>query len=109
MQSTYKSILETDEMTVVTEYNPLIIDRTQYQSEADLENEFIKRLLANGYERLTVNSETELINNLRIQIEKLNKYDDKDRYNASVNDRFTGKIAWDSSYSASHINASCQI
>ena len=26
MQSTYKSILETDEMTVVTEYNPLIID-----------------------------------------------------------------------------------
>ena len=73
MQSTYKSILETDEMTVVTEYNPLIIDRTQYQSEADLENEFIKRLLANGYERLTVNSETELINNLRIQIEKLNK------------------------------------
>lgn len=74
MQSTYKSVAETEELTVATEYNPLEIDRSAYQSEADLENEFINRLIANGYERLIINSEAELINNLRLQIEKLNDF-----------------------------------
>ena len=74
MQSTYKSIAEAEELTVATEYNPLNIDRSQYQSEADLENDFINRLVANGYERLIVNDEAELINNLRLQIEKLNDF-----------------------------------
>lgn len=74
MQSTYKSILETDEMTVVSDYEPLKIDRNKYQSEADLENDFIKRLLSNGYERLAVSDEKGLIDNLRKQIEDLNKY-----------------------------------
>ncbi len=72
MQSTYKSILETDEMTVVSKYDPLTVDRTSYQSEADLENDFIRRLMTNGYERLVVKDENELINNLRDKIEKLN-------------------------------------
>ena len=70
MQSTYKSIIETGEMTVVSEYDPLQVDRTSYQSEADLENDFIRRLIANGYERLFVKEE--LINNLRDKIETLN-------------------------------------
>lgn len=74
MQSTYKSVAETEELTVAAEYNPLEIDRSAYQSEADLENEFINRLIANGYERLIINSEAELINNLRLQIEKLNDF-----------------------------------
>jgi len=74
MQSTYKSIAEADEMTVVSEYQPLEINRTQYQSEADLENDFVKRLVANGYEKLTINSEADLIANLRNKIEQLNNY-----------------------------------
>lgn len=74
MQSTYKSVAEAEELTVATEYNPLNIDRTAYQSEADLEKDFMNRLIANGYERLVVSSEEELVNNLRLQIEKLNDY-----------------------------------
>lgn len=73
MQSTYKSIIESEDMTVVSDYSPLRIDRTQYQSEADLENDFINRLIRNGYERLSISSEEELINNLRLKIETLNK------------------------------------
>lgn len=74
MQSTYKSVAEAEELTVATEYNPLNIDRTTYQSEADLERDFMNRLIANGYERLVVSSEEDLVNNLRLQIEKLNDY-----------------------------------
>lgn len=74
MQSTYKSVAEAEELTVATEYNPLNIDRTAYQSEADLEKDFMNRLIANGYERLVVSSEEDLVNNLRLQIEKLNDY-----------------------------------
>jgi len=74
MQSTYKSILETEEMTVVSQYEPLKIDRTRYQSEAELEEEFMRRLIGNGYERLVVHDEKGLIDNLRLQIEKLNNY-----------------------------------
>ena len=74
MQSTYKSIAETDELTVVSEYEPLKIDRTKYQTEAELEEEFLRRLVGNGYERLVVHNEEELIANLRLQIEKLNNY-----------------------------------
>ena len=74
MQSTYKSVAEAEELTVATEYNPLDIDRTVYQSEADLEKDFMNRLTANGYERLVVSSEEELVNNLRLQIEKINDY-----------------------------------
>ena len=74
MQSTYKSVAEAEELTVATEYNPLNIDRTAYQSEADLEKDFMNRLIANGYEKLVVSSEEELVNNLRLQIEKLNDF-----------------------------------
>lgn len=74
MQSTYKSIIESNEMTVVSEYKSLEIDRTSYQSEEDLENDFIKRLINNGYERLIIKDENDLIINLRNKIEKLNDY-----------------------------------
>ena len=61
-------------MTVVSQYEPLKIDRTRYQSEAELEEEFMRRLVGNGYERLVVHDEKDLIDNLRLQIEKLNNY-----------------------------------
>lgn len=43
-----------------------------YQSEAELEEAFIKQLTRQAYERLVVNSEAELIANLRHQLELLN-------------------------------------
>lgn len=44
-----------------------------YQSEAQLENAFVKQLCRQGYERLVVSSEEELIANLRTQLEALNR------------------------------------
>jgi len=43
-----------------------------YQSEAQLENEMIKSLLLEGYEKFHANSIDDLYDNLRVQIEKLN-------------------------------------
>lgn len=44
-----------------------------YQSEAQLEDSFINQLCRQGYQRLAVASEAELIANLRAQLEALNK------------------------------------
>ena len=46
--------------------------RLAYQSEAELEREFIKLLRSQAYEYLTIPSEAHLIANLRLQIEALN-------------------------------------
>lgn len=46
---------------------------TSYQSEAQMEDAFIKQLGAQGYDRLVIESEEELIANLRKQLEALNK------------------------------------
>ena len=43
-----------------------------YQSEADLEREFIKNLQNQGYEYLNIHNEEELILNLKDKLEKLN-------------------------------------
>ena len=72
MQSTYKNIIETENYVVASEYEPIKKDRTAFQSEAELEKEFIARLTHNGYEYITINNEADLINNLRFNIEKLN-------------------------------------
>lgn len=70
----YNIISQNTESTVVTEYVPVVRKSDAFQSEAELENEFIKQLVDQGYERLTIHTEQELIDNLRIQIQKLNKY-----------------------------------
>ncbi|MDO4182727.1 MAG: type I restriction endonuclease subunit R [Coriobacteriia bacterium] len=44
-----------------------------YQSEAQLEQAFIDQLVRQGYDRLVVASEQELITNLRTQLEALNR------------------------------------
>ena len=46
---------------------------SSYQSEAQLEDAFVKQLCRQGYERLIVSSEEELIANLRMQLEALNR------------------------------------
>jgi type I restriction enzyme R subunit len=72
--SPYNIVVSTDESTVVAEYVSEYRRAGEYQSEADLEREFIAQLRAQGYEYLAINDESALIANLRKQLELLNKY-----------------------------------
>ncbi len=67
-----KNILETQKDTVALEYLKSPNLNANYQSEADLENEFIKQLISQGYEFKKINNSEELESNLKVQIEKLN-------------------------------------
>ena len=70
----YNMILSTSESTVVAEYEPQARRSDAYQSEASLEQAFIKMLGEQGYEYVTIHHEEDLINNLRKQLELLNQY-----------------------------------
>lgn len=72
--SYFNIVAATSENTVVTEYIPEPRTADTYQSEAELEREFIRRLGELGYEYLTIHKEDDLIVNLRSQIERLNSY-----------------------------------
>lgn len=72
--SYFNIVAETNENTVVTEYEPVKVRTDQYQSEAALENEFIRMLCEQGYEYLSIHSEKDLIQNLRTKLEELNHY-----------------------------------
>lgn len=72
--SYFNIVTETTENTVVTEYKPDGKRAENYQSEAELEREFIAILGAQGYEYLSIHTETDLIDNLRRQLEALNNY-----------------------------------
>lgn len=72
--SYFNIVSQSDESTVVAEYTPQSQRSEAYQSEADLENEFIRLLCELGYERLAIHKEADLIANLRTQLEKLNDY-----------------------------------
>ena len=68
----YNMLISTLESTVVTEYVKEDTPVYTYQSEADLEREFIKNLQNQGYEYLIIHNEKELIANLKDKLEKLN-------------------------------------
>ncbi|WP_339067795.1 type I restriction endonuclease subunit R [Fusobacterium animalis] len=68
----YNMLISTLESTVVTEYIKEDMPAYTYQSEADLEREFIKNLQNQGYEYLIIHNEKELIANLKDKLEKLN-------------------------------------
>lgn len=72
--STYNMVASMNESTVVAEYTPQTKRSDSYQSEAELEKEFIRMLCEQGYEYLQIHEETELIANLRKKIEQLNDY-----------------------------------
>jgi len=72
--STYNIVTADNESTVVTEYVPDSRRATDYQSETALENEFIRRLVAQGYEHIDIKNEDAMISNLRRQLELLNNY-----------------------------------
>ena len=70
----FNIVTESADSTVVTEYTPVEKNAKSYQSEAQLEAEFIRMLQAQGYEYLQIHHENELKDNLRKQLEKLNGY-----------------------------------
>lgn len=77
--STYNIVAQTNESTVVAEYKSATVRSDSYQSEADLEQEFIELLKEQGYEYLPIHKESELITNLRAKLEELNRYKFSDR------------------------------
>lgn len=58
----------------MVEYTPESRRSDSYQSEAELEKEFIRMLTEQGDEYLQIHSEAELIENLRRKLELLNGY-----------------------------------
>ena len=72
--STFNMVASMNESTVVSEYISESKRSDSYQSEADLEKEFIHMLTEQGYEYLQIHTEAELIANLRKKVEQLNSY-----------------------------------
>ncbi len=70
----YNIIADQEEYVVVSEFEPEYGRVNQYQSEANLEKEFIKTLTEQGYEYLPIHEEKDLVDNLRVQLQKLNNY-----------------------------------
>ena len=70
----FNIVAQTSENTVVTEYEPVRARSDSYQSEAELEQEFIRMLCEQGYEYLPIHTEADLIANLRRKLEALNRY-----------------------------------
>lgn len=87
--SKYNVVMEMNDSTVVTEYEPLKKKSDAYQTEQALENEFIRMLGEQGYDYLQIHDSHTLINNLRTQLEILNDYKFSDKewaifYNSKI-------------------------
>lgn len=80
----FNIVAATNENTVVTEYEPVKSRSDSYQSEAELEKEFIRLLCEQGYTYLPIHTEKDLITNLRERLEELNNY----KFSDSEWDRF---------------------
>ncbi len=115
--STYKTIVENPHSTVVAEYTPVAKDATKYQSENQLEQEFIRLLQENGHEYLNITKNDDLIKNLRAQLSCLNniKFSDNewqrmlDGYLANKNEGIeekTNKVQEDYIYNLSRDDGS---
>ncbi len=72
--SKMKIVLENQDSTVMSTFTPSARNDGSYQSESQLEEEFINILQSQGYEYAHIHNEKDLIANLRVQIEKLNDY-----------------------------------
>ncbi len=69
----YNMVIENPCSTVVAEYIPEYTTKTHYQSEAELERDFIADLKNQAYEYVSITKEDDLIANLRVQLERLNR------------------------------------
>lgn len=75
MIENYNIIVTQEQSTVVAKYEAQPSAQQAYQSEAVLEANLIKQLEAQGYEYAKhIKDEKSLIENLRVQLEKLNDY-----------------------------------
>ncbi len=88
--SDFRPIARSSESTVVAEFEPDKARETAYQSEAQLEKQFIRQLESQAYAYLPITTEEELIVNLRRQLEKLNRFEFSD---AEWERFFTTRIA----------------
>lgn len=68
----YDPIAVSSESTVVAEYMVDDTSQAAYQSESQLEREFIRLLESQAYEYVALTSEAQLVANLRTQLELLN-------------------------------------
>ena len=68
----YDLISENPESTIVAEFEPGYRSAAQYQTEAEMEADFIRQLERQAYERVNITCEADLKANLRRQIERLN-------------------------------------
>ena len=71
--SFYNIVAQSCDSTVVTEYKSTTVRSDAYQSEAELEKQFIKLLQEQSYEYLPIKCEKDLIVNLRAKLEELNR------------------------------------
>ncbi len=92
----FNLVAENENTTVVSDYNSAIGRDKAYQSEAELEKDFIKLLGEQKYEYVAINSEKDLIANLRLQLEILNDF------------KFTEK-EWDSFFKTKIANPNSSI
>ena len=70
----FNIVAQSSESTVVTEYKPQTKRSEAYQSETELEREFIRLLQELGYEYLPIHKVKDLVDNLRLQLEAVNGY-----------------------------------
>lgn len=82
--SYFNIISQSLDATVVSEYFPEPSRANAYQSEAELEKEFIKLLQEQSYEYVQIHCNEDLVKNLRKQLEIVNNYtfsdDEWDRF-----------------------------
>lgn len=92
MQETqYGIISQNTNSTLVSEFVPSPKSSNKYQSEEELEKEFIKILQNNGYEYLPIKNNEDLLKNLRKQLEKLNKIEFSDDEFERLKDQYIAK------------------
>ncbi len=72
-KSNYSTIAEMNNGIILAKYESKKSNISSYQKEAELEEWLISNLELQGYERIYVSDDKELYDNLKIQLEKLNK------------------------------------
>ena len=70
----YNIIAENENYTIVSDYQAVYRTSEKYQTEAQLEQELIKNLTEQGYDYLAIHKEQDLVDNLRVQLQRLNDY-----------------------------------
>lgn len=74
MNSATTPIIESNNFIVLDKYTNIVETSDSYQTEAELEKELISDLINQGYEyRKDINSTESMLNNIRVQLEELNK------------------------------------